>query len=300
MKKTIQAAVIGILIFSCQEKEDPQLTNEQIFDQVVENINNNAVLLDSAFDLTAKAIKSHGVLEKYLDKAESKEELITSLNELIEDIFDEAIEKNKKQLGLDVKRSTFTAGDSELEKYLTNPLTDDDEGLDKFAQAIDQQAEKKPEWIEVESFSLGAIPSSLPTEQLSLNYERIHHSIEIFNLVKKFEDPEELDDAIDDFLADKGDNLIYPLLLPAIQAAREAAKPHQKLEEIVFDEKLSDYQSEWEQQQRGAGLLGGVELVVNDGYDNSNEKTMSVDVLRAVYQAIMTEMWSQLYESQFE
>jgi hypothetical protein len=50
------------------------------------------------------------------------------------------------------------------------------------------------------------------------------------------------------------------------------------------------------QHQRAAAFLGGLDILISGDFDSTNEKTLSTDVLRSIYENMMTELWSQTWD----
>ncbi len=299
MKKLL--IFIPLLIFcftSCNDEND--LTEDENVAKLIESIQENSALLDSALDRTTALLKDGKIIKRNIEEADNKEEFIVQMNSAIGSIFDQTIAH------LTIKKQTPSLTKLRQDVLLAYIITSKDH-LDTYAAKVRSNAEArkgKGDQIEVLSYSWLAV-SSPPIEQVSLNYTKISYILEVYELIMKYQQPVDLDNSIDLHIKSNEEiRVAIGLLLPAIQAAREAPRSHNTLMKIVlassvFDNKLPDNMPELLQQQQAAAFLGGVDLLISEAFDHTNEKTVSTDVLRVIYENFMTELWSQTWDHKY-
>ena len=290
---------IPLLIFcfiSCNDEND--LTEEENVMKLVESIQENSALLDSALDRTTALLKDGKVIKRNIEEAEDKQEFIVQMNSAIESIFDQTSEH------LTIKKQSPSLTKLRQDIILTFIIKDKDH-LDAYAAKVRSNAEArkgKGDEIEILSYSWPSA-STPPIEQVSFNYSKINYILQVYEMIMMYQEPRDLDNSIDLHIKSNAEiRVAIGLLLPAIQAARESARAHNSLMKIalastLFGNKLPENMPELLQEQRAAAFLGGVDLLIRKEFDNTNEKTASTDVLRVIYENLMTELWSQTWDA---
>jgi hypothetical protein len=266
-------------IWSCN---DDELTDTKESWLTPEQIEKNTIVLDSAFSLTIKAIGSADKIKKLAKAADSEEDFIRQMNLLTKDVFDESIEVAWKVKSEPYRNTEYDAArllSFNLNDQLTDPLR-------SYASAIEEDAASHgghEEQIEIHGVFL---------------YADVVAALEGFELIMDHGNPDALDDAIDDFSAEPQSPVLIGLLLPAVQAAREARRQHGRdLHDYVMIDRIitGDQTAILRQQQKAAGYLGALDLLASGDYKKDDDIFISVAATRAIYLNTAAQLWHQAW-----
>ena len=268
--------------WSCND--DEQLTNTKAQWPTPEQIEKNSVVLDSAFSLTIKALGSADKIKK-LAAAESEENFIRQMDLLTKNVFDESIEIAWKVKSEPYRNPRYDA--ARLVSYNLNTQLIDP--LRSYASAIEKDATRR-----------GGHEGEIDIHGIVLSHNDVVEALEVFELIMKHDDPQTLDDAIDDFFAEHQSPVLVGLLLPAVQAAREAAARggvRRDLHDFVMRDVLitSNQTVLHKQQQKAAGYLGGLDLLVSGEFKKGNENFVWLETMRAIYLNTTAQLWHQAW-----
>jgi hypothetical protein len=217
--------------------------------------------------------------------AVSEEGFIREMNRLTKDVFDEGIEialKAKSEPYNNTKQNATRLINFNLNSFDKNPLH-------SYAAAIEDDAVGKDHSGEL--------------DLLSISWPNVVEVLEGFQLIMTQEDVETLGKDIDDLRARSEDPVYIALLLPAVQKVREAAeRKGGVLIEVVMEDVIitSGQIAELQQQQRAAGYLGGLDLLVSNDFKKDNEMAASMEVTRAIYLNATAQLWHQAWEAYHE
>jgi hypothetical protein len=282
MKK--QVILITVLCGCCgllNCGDDEPLTEDRL-SLSDEQLAQNYAVLDSAFSLTIKKLSGTNKVKKLVEGSGSEEEFMMEMNRMTMDVFDEAIEIALKIKDEPYKNSKQSA--ARLSDFNLNSL--DNDPLRSFAAAIQHDADKDHK---------GEI------ELLSISWPGVVEALEGFELIMTNDDAQVVDDAIDDLLAKSKEPIFVALLLPAVQKCREAARSVTKgqvMMESVFSDVIisSVMREEFFRQQKAAGYLGGLDLLVSGEYKKDNEAFVSMETTRAIYLNTTAQLWHQAWK----
>jgi hypothetical protein len=296
MKKLLIAAMLIVFCFSsCDDESESKADSTP--SQLMDSIEENSVLLDSALARTTALLKGGELVKRTIEEAGKKQEFILEMNSVIENVFDSVLKQKS------VKKQSPGLSIEQQDDLLSVIVKSEENHINAYALKIKSNVDKKAgkdDWIAIESYSWPSATAG-PTEHVSLNYSKMVHIFEIYELIMTHQETADLDNAIDLHIKSNEDTRVaIGLLLPAVQMAREAARRHTSLMDVVFSDKVFDEKPAdmpvLLQEQRAAAFLGGVNRLISEDFDSTNEKTASTDVLRSIYENMMTELWSQTWD----
>lgn len=312
---------VGFLI-SCSDTVQPDIK-----ELVMENIEENSFILDQAFARTTQILQAQGKLEGLVASSATRDAFITKMNDLVQGAVQEAvgtygktftitvgdagashhnsIQNNLKQIAVGIHGPN--PGSGALELY-SKEITDKLDLLQGEILLVENHLSRQGKQIPIESynFSFGssAIGGRVIGSTTDLTLDRFDVKLvkeTIGNIIISYDGLEDLDKAIEDFVADNPDTeILIGLLLPAVQAPRVNLTGnvtfYTHLSNIVFGNLITPERKAWDQQVRYAAFLAAVDFIISEDYNNENEDHASIPLQDAMHHAVCVLTWSKIYD----
>ena len=320
MKKIYLTIVVAFFLNSCSD----DTIHPNVKELVLENIKENAFVLDEAFTMTAQILQAQGKLDLLVSTSDSPDAFITKMNDMVEDVVLDVIELQGQEapqfattvMEWDASASHHTriqnivtqdfivAGGNQFSEY-SHEIDDRLDLLQGELLLVKNYTTRKGDEIQVESFHWGVSNqggwSNGAGSPFSLNYERIKFAKEAIGNMIMTNSELELDVAIQDFVADNPDTeVLMALLLPAVQAPRVnilgEKSSYQELTDLVFGTTITPERRAWDKQVRYAASLVAFDFFTSDDFYNNNEAHASIPVQDAMHYAACVLIWRKIYE----
>ncbi|XOV93579.1 MAG: hypothetical protein ACFHWX_02490 [Bacteroidota bacterium] len=310
MKHLIPISLMAVLLATaCQEEpievQDIVVEEEQqdLMELLVRDLKENSGVMDQAFSNVASYYNADSIQKNY-KKAESKSAFIKKMSAVNHDLFIKAVEETSASMSgyLKIGDIKGESTDNASEAFVRLLISKDPLGVyyDNLNTALADANHDK--WVIIESFQgeAGTSGEALPTEEVTLNFEKIKSAIKFKDILVSSLEEDERATEMEGFISEyKWGEVMVGLLLPAVQSFSETTENTPVKDWLNTEIKLAingGLHRDIIRRFQAAGLAGGLELVINEDFDNSDQYTAMFDLMHAQYQASLHFIWGEVYD----
>ena len=299
MKKIVSFFVLILALTACDNGDtvDPR----QPADLVLEEFYKNQDILNLAF--TNGGIEV-GIVEVKgtMSTSESKSEFILKMTELTHGLFVKAVEETRPGLSGYLKIGDIK-GESKTAARLLDLLTGGgEEPLSDYYGLIKSELDKSSPatWDLIKSYRTEE-GKEIPMEDMSLNYDQLASAIKLSDvLVTSISDQEQAEEIDAVAMKENLPPILIGLLLPAIQKMHEAETEDplaQWLDKITEETISGGLDQDIIRRIKTAGYHAGLDQIINNRYDNTNQISTSAQILEARFEATMMFTWATIWDT---
>lgn len=319
MKKLYLLVLIVFLNSCSQDSVEPSMK-----ELVLENIKANAFILDEAFAKTVEIVQTQGNLEMVASTMNTRDEFITYMNGLVDDVILDVIETHGS--GGTQFATTAMQWDSKAPHHTS--VQNNIKQLGLFSPPIGLYSSELDLRIALLQGDLTLIQNHrtsnsqvVPVEQFSLNFGKIEldsrklHGFVVEgsvqsavikqglgNLTLSSTSLEDMDEGINNFVSNHRDTEVFiSLLLPAIQKIRDnpqgSKSSYQKFTDLIFGTQSTPERKLFDQQVRYIALLAALDFITSKDFKSYDENFASIPVQDAMYHATVVLGWARLHDT---
>jgi len=300
MKKLLILCLYVGFFFSCGTETDEE--SPDFLTLALEEISNNQQLLDKVYEETAKRVTSD-TIQYFKDKATSLDEFILYMSRVTDHLFEEIV-KNQDAGAADVFIKIPTVP-GETKHAALLKLLELQDPFTGYANMIvndaEQVSKEKDTWIIMEDYEdANRMHHSFDEASVSVNYEQIIAMIEMQDiLISSVMSEEEQEEAIEELVVKaRIPEVLMGLLLPAVQHYTDApsSDPFMNWLNTEINPKINGgLNRDLIRRKAFMSFLGGLDLFVNENYNNDNQESASINLMQARYETMLMSIWAEIW-----
>jgi hypothetical protein len=311
MKKPFILSMAMVLVLcSCEPDSEIKLNDQAIVERTLIEIDKNHEILMAAYQGLNESAYKEAILtcrKSSGDKAEFMAMMYAKTNEAFK------------------KAVTQALGESSVDYYLyippiegelleeTKALLIQENSIEAYRTAVLERLKEKSssteQWYIMKNLVLhNGSSHTAPTEQISLNYEKIKSATKVANILLDLEISDEertqaLEEALD---IAQLPPIPVALLLPAIQKVRETANATaaeelylEWLDTEVIPTTSGGLDRDIIRRKAFFEYLGGLDLLISQNFNNNNQVEASVAIMKARFDLKMLSLWAAYWDMEW-
>jgi hypothetical protein len=308
MKKSfILSMALVWALCSCDSDPAVAPNPEAVLDLTLAEIDkSNSILIDAYKGISETASKE-AIL--YVRKnANDKAEFMTLMHAKTSEAFEKAVIKahGQEAAAAYIKFDGVDGESTEKAKELLLLDNATDAYKDLVLKRLKDKSAGTDQWFVMKELKLqNGASHDVPTEQISLNFEKIKNAIELADLLLDLgmSDTQRTTALGEGFDVAQVPPIPVALLLPAVQKVREAAKA-QEAEELYLqwlDTEVTPTTSggldrDLIRRKAFFEYLGGLDLIIGQEFNNDNQLGASIAIMKARYDLKLLCLWEAYYD----
>lgn len=318
MKKMLSLTLLLFISAACSN--DDGIDSAEAQKLATDRMEENAVVVDESIARTTELFEDIGPEAMHaMVASKTRDEFVKYMLQKTSHIFDETVNdlraERQWQQGDAYRLNSLSSGAYLFKSYL-DLISKGIDGtapgqgvLDQFSASIDREIEERGGTgeVHIESFSWGLSQTGAHTSSPVTLGAIAFVKEELESIIMLHEDEDDVDQAIDEFVADHNEHaVLIGLLVPAIQGRMNnaAAGSQNNLKQLLLAshnhaELILGYtRSEWLQVLRRAILLAGVYVIIQDNFDPQEVDFASITPQRTMYEALSVLIWVSYYDGE--